>query len=1275
VKTQLTLLLLLATFFCYSQTSQQIIELNGYIKNNKCREAENLLLTFDYVNSSDKSLPMALKNLAKCFSDKDIEKSIKFVNMALTLNQKQEDNRPNELEARILQNLSLYFKEKGNLKKAEEYILQSIAISKKIKDFDKNTLVIFYQTLSNCVLNNGNHKLNIAIQKQITSLLKDLNRTEEVDYWEAQIKLALELIELEDQKEALEILERLYPFENPEMNGEVFDYLTSTLLFLYTQDSISLNKKSYHLLKNIVYDKITDSEVRFNIADYICNILEKITIEDEYLKYITKEDLNACILKNLQFLFYTSPNKPNFRNNLLIEQSIQYFENQQSDSLSQFDKKLISTILNISDTTKYRQTTTYVLNVAAKYCEKLEAFDLAEKCYMKEFNLITKYEIDNDISKIFMELLSLYESRGSIDKVFPLFDSFLKSYKFNNFSENEINRFINIGYLYKGDYINFRKTLKNIIKSDSLSYENNERVSYWNCLNNALNAIDLIHKGDTLEAVSQLITSFHLINKELITFGYIKGLPQFNDDIVFYKNLYKTLYKFILPHFKNLKDIDLKSVLETQIDKNKKLKPFSIYFEDFEKSLFEEKKTELFKREKKIKDEINNLKKEEVNLKISKIKARALYEKSGALYEELAEIHIELHLEEKAVLELKQAKLYLQGFDESVLRINNKLISVLSKNNDLRLSILLKENEQILLKHAEKYSDELSELYGALGRYYSVNENHIESIDYFKKEYDILVKSNNENVLFSNKSALSFGIGASYFFELKDSSNGVLYFNKFLQHQTEYYKNLLGKITENQFYNLHSDVGEIEEMEFFAKSVLLYEQNPDKDIIFEFDFMKKNFFLSSELLLKKSKLLPAKTHSNLELISKLKENDIAIEFGYTFKASKKKYYAFLLSNKTSKPIFVNLCTQQQIDSLWHDSRQSEINNTINQFYNNQKVYELIWKPLEKHLLGVSKIYFAPAGNLHKIAFQAFTNSHGEKLSEKHQLIQVTSTSQLIDERLYTINSNTSVVLFGGINYDADSTQLSQNKAFIQNDGLNYTFNTRGGKKEKFPKLQFTDIEVKSIATLFSSNSTQLYTGNAATEEQFKQLGNYSKPSPTILHLATHGFYYDEPTVNLNPSEDKAIDNYISQTNRFKENINPLLRSGLILAGANHTWQGKKPFKGLEDGILTAQEIANLNLSNTKLVVLSACESGLGDIKENNEGIYGLQRAFKMAGVEYLLVSLWSIDDYTTQKMMKIFYTNLKEGMNIEEAYKSMVKNIKDQYPDEPFKWASFVLLR
>ena len=135
----------------------------------------------------------------------------------------------------------------------------------------------------------------------------------------------------------------------------------------------------------------------------------------------------------------------------------------------------------------------------------------------------------------------------------------------------------------------------------------------------------------------------------------------------------------------------------------------------------------------------------------------------------------------------------------------------------------------------------------------------------------------------------------------------------------------------------------------------------------------------------------------------------------------------------------------------------------------------------------------------------------------------------------------------------------------------------------------------------------------------------------------------------------------------------MMRTGLIMAGANQVWTGGKPLKGLEDGILTAYEISQLNLEGTELVVLSACETGLGKI-EGNEGIYGLQRAFKIAGAQYLLMSLWQVPDYQTEALMNAFYTHWLQGKkSIPEAFKSAQQTLRAQHP-QPFYWAGFILL-
>ena len=136
----------------------------------------------------------------------------------------------------------------------------------------------------------------------------------------------------------------------------------------------------------------------------------------------------------------------------------------------------------------------------------------------------------------------------------------------------------------------------------------------------------------------------------------------------------------------------------------------------------------------------------------------------------------------------------------------------------------------------------------------------------------------------------------------------------------------------------------------------------------------------------------------------------------------------------------------------------------------------------------------------------------------------------------------------------------------------------------------------------------------------------------------------------------------------------MIRSGLLLAGANHAWATGKPLReGMEDGILTAYEISQMNLSNTELVVLSACETGLGDI-QGNEGVYGLQRAFKIAGAKYLVMSLWQVDDQATMKFMEVFYRKWLEGkMPIPEAFRATQAEMRERFLN-PYLWAGFVLV-
>jgi CHAT domain-containing protein len=174
-------------------------------------------------------------------------------------------------------------------------------------------------------------------------------------------------------------------------------------------------------------------------------------------------------------------------------------------------------------------------------------------------------------------------------------------------------------------------------------------------------------------------------------------------------------------------------------------------------------------------------------------------------------------------------------------------------------------------------------------------------------------------------------------------------------------------------------------------------------------------------------------------------------------------------------------------------------------------------------------------------------------------------------------------------------------------------------------------------------------------------------SPRILHLATHGFFLDDQ--HLDP--DTAWRDLTSADRlagaRFE---NPLLRSGLLLAGFN-TWRkgGDVPAEA-EDGMLTAEDVTGMDLLDTELVVLSACETGLGQVHVG-EGVFGLRRAFAVAGAKTLVMSLWKVPDEQTQQLMVDFYSRILRGEGWAEALRQAQQALRARYPD-PYYWGAFI---
>jgi CHAT domain-containing protein len=194
-------------------------------------------------------------------------------------------------------------------------------------------------------------------------------------------------------------------------------------------------------------------------------------------------------------------------------------------------------------------------------------------------------------------------------------------------------------------------------------------------------------------------------------------------------------------------------------------------------------------------------------------------------------------------------------------------------------------------------------------------------------------------------------------------------------------------------------------------------------------------------------------------------------------------------------------------------------------------------------------------------------------------------------------------------------------------------------------------EAEAIKSSFPD--ADILTGLQATESAIKQIA-----APRLLHIATHGFFLDDDA-------GKAVSGTRAINAKAKID-NPLLRSGLALASANVS-RGSN-----DDGILTALEASNLDLWGTKLVTLSACDTGVGEVR-NGEGVYGLRRAFMLAGTESLVMTLWPVSDQVTRELMNVYYAGLKSGRGRGEALRhvqlSMLRR-KDRH--HPFYWAGFI---
>lgn len=381
----------------------------------------------------------------------------------------------------------------------------------------------------------------------------------------------------------------------------------------------------------------------------------------------------------------------------------------------------------------------------------------------------------------------------------------------------------------------------------------------------------------------------------------------------------------------------------------------------------------------------------------------------------------------------------------------------------------------------------------------------------------------------------------------------------------------------------------------------------------------------------------------------LKPGEYAVEIVRTGFYSKGRwtdtiYYTALIIDKTcTVPKFVWLSNGNNLE----DKAITRYRRSIKVKLTDEFSYDEFWKPLNEHFINPAKIYFSPDGVYQQINLNTLMNpATNGYLIEEADIRLVANTKDILKKTVQVASKTASIFSYPDYGVKAAAATSERVPGFPELKDLPGT------------KAESDSIKKTLVIQRWKVNE---YIQKAATEDEIKKVNN-----PQVLHIATHGFF-------LKDVKDSTENVFGLQTQIAKQN--PLLRSGVVLAGAAAIASDSLRSTAKEDGILTAYEAVGLNLSNTDLVVLSACETGLGEML-NGQGVYGLQRAFLVAGAKSVIMSLWVVDDFATQELMTNFYREwLKDPTteNKSKAFRIAQLKLKEKYVS-PYYWGAFVIV-
>ncbi len=385
-----------------------------------------------------------------------------------------------------------------------------------------------------------------------------------------------------------------------------------------------------------------------------------------------------------------------------------------------------------------------------------------------------------------------------------------------------------------------------------------------------------------------------------------------------------------------------------------------------------------------------------------------------------------------------------------------------------------------------------------------------------------------------------------------------------------------------------------------------------------------------------AKAFSPKNYTYQDLQNQLKADEVAIEI---INIEADSSYLAMFIGKSDLQV-INLGKNRLLESAL-----KAYNDSIMNLKDTKSFYNIFWKPFLSSLKGAKKVYFCPDGIYHRLSLNTLQNPETKQfLGEEISMTMIGNLKDIFQNN--TSNPKKTAELFGKPNYKRTKQQQKRKENDWEEDKNLDIF--VGIKNINFKTLPGTATEVKEIATFLEKEKYKigLFLEIDAAEEQLKATN-----SPKILHIATHGYFV------------------LNSTNKSNE----MLSSGIVLAGVNDLSN-----TNAEDGVLTAYEASTLNLDNTDLVVLSACQTGLGEVS-SGEGVYGLQRGFKVAGAKAIMMSLWEVNDLATQDFMSIFYTNWLKTGNKKQALLAAQATVRAKISENkdyshPYYWGAFVMI-